>query len=83
MTLWNLAALAMLAIFALGYWAAMRGQDTMRLVGLQFCSVIGGVVLLLLSLQQGSASFMDLAIAVALLSTAGTLTYAHFIERFL
>lgn len=83
MTAWQIAELAMLGVLALGYWAAMRGQDTMRLVGVQFCSMIAGVVLMLMSLVQTSPDFMDLAIALALLGTGGTLTYAHFIERYL
>ncbi len=45
MNVWHVAQLGMLAVLALGFWATMRRDDMMRLVGLQFSGVVAAVEL--------------------------------------
>ena len=73
----------MFGLLALGFWAAMRGSDVQRLVGVQFCATIFASALVVMALSQARPDFMDLVIAVALLSAGSALTYAHFIGKWL
>ncbi|MEA2508926.1 MAG: multicomponent Na+:H+ antiporter subunit [Actinomycetota bacterium] len=52
-----------------------------RLVGLELASVIVCLILLLLAQGLHRPPFFDLALALALLSFAGGLVFARFLER--
>lgn len=58
--------------------------DTMRrLIAVQLSGMIVSAQLVLLSIVFATEEFADLGIALALLSIAATLAYAHFLERWL
>jgi multicomponent Na+:H+ antiporter subunit F len=61
----------------------LRGDVADRLVGLELAGVIVTLVLLLLTEAFGRAIYLDVALALALLSLAGGLAFARFLERFL
>lgn len=58
--------------------------DTVRrLIALQLTGVIGAVILGLLAIVFATEQFVELAIAVAMLSIGGGIAYAYFLERWL
>jgi len=54
-----------------------------RLVGLEIAGIIITMLLLTLSIAYGRDSFLDLSLAMALVSFGGGLVFARFIERWL
>ena len=62
---------------------ALRGGVAHRLAAVQMASVVVAWVLVELSLAFGQPSFLDLALALGLLSLPGTLVMALFLERWL
>jgi len=72
-----LAGLAPMMIFA------VRAKPASGLVALNVGGTIATVVLVLLSAGTDREPFFDLAIVSALLSFAGGLAYARFLERWL
>lgn len=83
MSIWQIGEIAMLALLAGGFWIAMRGEETMRLVGLQFSGTVACMALVIAAIGQGSPSFIDVALTLVLLALGATLMYAHFMERWL
>lgn len=77
------AAIAMLLALVIPGWGAMRAATTERLVAVQLGSVITALILICLSIGFGQASFLDLAVAITVLSLPGTLVLTIFLERWL
>jgi multicomponent Na+:H+ antiporter subunit F len=78
-----MAALAM-AVFLIPCAAAsLRGGPVDRLVALEAAGVIGPLILLLIAEAMGRQPFADLGLALALLSFAGGLVFARFLERWM
>jgi multisubunit Na+/H+ antiporter MnhF subunit len=77
------AAIAMVVALALPGWVAIRGSLAQRLVALELCSVITVLVLVCLSLAFGQPSFLDVALALVVLSLPGTLVLTVCLERWL
>jgi len=61
----------------------MRSDALERLVGLELAGVVATLVLLLLAQGLGRSSYIDLGLVLALLSFAGSLVFARFLERWL
>lgn len=61
----------------------MRSDALERLVGLELAGVVATLVLLLLAQGLGRSSFIDLGLVLSLLSFAGSLVFARFLERWL
>ncbi len=80
---WLAAAIALLLASALPTWTALRGSVDHRLVAVQLTSVIAVLALVTLSIAFGQPSFLDLSLALSLLSLPGTLVLAIFLERWL
>lgn len=59
----------------------MRGSASDRLVGLEALSMVESLLLLVLARAFGHDYLYDLALALALLSFGGGLTFARFLER--
>ena len=59
------------------------GDMVNRLVGLEIAGIIITMLLLTLSIAYGRDSFLDLSLAMALVSFGGGLVFARFIERWL
>jgi multisubunit Na+/H+ antiporter MnhF subunit len=79
---WLWAAAAML-VFGLGpcIWVAMRGSILSALAGLELASTVTTLTLVLIAQGLRRDPFMDLALVSAVLSFAGALTFARFLER--
>ena len=83
MTSWTVATLALLTPFAIAGFHATRGGLSQRLVGLQLATSLLIMTLTLLTFALEQPSFIDLPLALALLSLPGTLLAALFLERWL
>ena len=77
------ATLALLAGLVPCGVACLRGDVVDRLVALEMAGTVVTLVLLLLAQVFGRVVYVDLALALALLSFAGGLVFARFLERFL
>jgi multicomponent Na+:H+ antiporter subunit F len=80
---WLVATLALLAGLVPCGITCLRGDVVDRLVGLEMAGVVVTLVLLLLAQGFGRVVYVDLALALALLSFASGLVFARFLERFL
>lgn len=83
MNVWLVATLALLAGLVPCGIVCLRGDVVDRLVGLEMAGVVVTLALLLLAQGFGRVVYVDLALALALLSFAGGLVFARFLERFL
>jgi multicomponent Na+:H+ antiporter subunit F len=63
--------------------ACLRGEAVNRLVGLEAAGLIASLVLVLLAEGLNRPPFLDLALALALLSFGGGLVFARFLERWM
>ena len=81
--MWLAATLALLAGLVPCGIVCLRGDVVERLVGLEMAGVVVTLVLLLRAQVFGRVVYVDLALALALLSFAGGLVFARFLERFL
>lgn len=82
MNAWLLAATVLLVAGLLPCLVVTLVSDAIqRLVGLELAGVVATVVLLLLAQGFERTSYIDLAVVLALLSFAGSLVFARFLER--
>lgn len=82
-TPWLAAVVALLPALAVPVFAAMRGDAGRRLVALQLANPLTAIILALLTFAFDQPSFLDLALALTLLSVPGTLAFALVLERWL
>jgi multicomponent Na+:H+ antiporter subunit F len=82
-SVWTVATLALLAGLVPCGITCLRGDVVDRLVGLEMAGVVVTLVLLLLAQAFDRVIYVDLALALALLSFAGGLVFARFLERYL
>ena len=83
MNVWLIAAsILLLGLIPYGV-VCLTAPVVDRLVALQMASVMGTLILLLLAEGFHRPSYVDLALSLALLSFAGGLTFARFLERWL
>lgn len=61
--------------------AVSRGGALDRLVALELASVVAVIVALLLAQGFGRPSYLDVGLVLALLSFAGPLVFARFLEH--
>jgi multicomponent Na+:H+ antiporter subunit F len=80
---WGVAALALLAGLVPCGVVCLRGDPLSRLVGLEMAGVVDTLVLLVLAQAYDRSIYFDLALALALLSFAGGLVFARFLERWI
>jgi multicomponent Na+:H+ antiporter subunit F len=83
MTGWLLAALILLLGLIPCGIVCLRDTPMERLVGLEMAGAVDTLVLLVLAEAYDQAIFFDLAVVLALLSFAGALVFARFLERWL
>jgi multicomponent Na+:H+ antiporter subunit F len=81
MNVWLIAATVLLAGLGPCIWVAMRGTIVSALAALELASTITTLALLLIAQGLRRDPFMDLALVSAILSFAGGLTFARFLER--
>ncbi len=78
-----MAAGAVLVCFVPAGIVCMRGEAIDRLVGLELGGTLATVTLSLLAEGFHRLSFFDLPLTLALLSFAGGLVFARFLERWM
>ncbi len=83
MTGWELAAAALVPALAVPVLAACRGRTGDRLAAIQLATGVSTVLLALMTFAFDQSSFVDLALAVPLLTVPGTLACTLFLERWL
>jgi len=83
MNAWWVSSVALAAPLALPLAAVSRGSSAARFVALQLISSLTVLVLITLSFALGRSSFIELPLALVLLSLPGTLLMALFLERWL
>ena len=81
MNAWLIAATALMFGLVPCLWVCTRHGPLDALVALELASTITTLVLLVLAQGYRRDPFMDLALVSALLSFAGALTFARFLER--
>lgn len=82
MTPWLVfAGVLMVAGLAPALVIGMRKPATKRLVGLQFGSAVGVLVLVTLCASPGATSYLVVPLALVLLSFAGTLVYTRLLAE--
>ena len=83
MNIWLTVAVGLLPPLAAAGWLAATADLANRLVALELAGTVTAFALMLLSVGYGQPSFIDLALTLVLLSFVGSLTYLHFVERWL
>jgi multicomponent Na+:H+ antiporter subunit F len=78
---WFVASFALLAGLVPCGIAVLRGGPVERLVALEVAGTVETLVLLLLAQAYGRPAYSDVALTLALLSFAGGLVFARFLER--
>lgn len=81
MTMWEIAVVALLPALSIPVLAALRGGSGGRLAAVQLASSVATVILALMTFAFDQSSFIDLALAVPLLTIPGTLVFTLFLER--
>lgn len=83
MNTWLIAATVLIVSLIPCGLLCLRGDSMDRLVGLETAGIIDTLILLLLAEGFPRSPFFDLALALALLSFAGGIVFARFLERWL
>jgi multisubunit Na+/H+ antiporter MnhF subunit len=79
---WLWAAVVMLVVGLVPcVWVAMRSTILSALAALELASTVTTLTLVLIAQGVHRDPFMDLAVVSAVLSFAGALTFARFLER--
>ena len=81
MNAWLIAAAVLMLGLLPCLWVCVRQPPIDALIALELASTITTLVLLLLAQGYRRDPFMDLALVSAVLSFAGALTFARFLER--
>ena len=83
MTVWLLATVLLVPPLGVPVVFAMRDDANNRLAAVQFCGVLAGLSLALMTFAFDQPALVDLALCLTLLSLPGTLLFTMFMERFL
>lgn len=81
--MWTITVIALLVCLVGPFVRTVRGDTVSRLVGLEAATSITVWILLALAEAYHRAPFVDLALALALLSFGAGLVFARFLERWL
>jgi multicomponent Na+:H+ antiporter subunit F len=83
MNIWLAAAAGVSAALIPCADMCLRGTPERRLVGLEMASLIVTIALVLFTVGFGRTIFMDLPLALALMSFGGGLVFARFLGKHL
>ena len=83
MNAWMVAVIALLPALLVPVLGALRGGLLPRLVAVQLASGLAALILALMTFAFDQSAFMDLPLALVLLSFPGTLALGLFLERWL
>ena len=81
MNAWLAGATALCAGLVPCAWVCLRARDHFdRLVALEMAAMLVSLAMVLLAEEMGRPLFLDLGLALALLSFGGGLVFARFLE---
>lgn len=83
MNLWLMAGSGVAATLIACAAMSLHGSPERRLVGLEMTNLILTITLVLFTIGFGRLPFIDLAIALAILSFGGGIVFARFLEKHL
>jgi multisubunit Na+/H+ antiporter MnhF subunit len=83
MNVWLTSAAAVSATFIPCADMSLRGSPERRLVGLEMTSIIATIDLVLLTIGFGRIPFIDIPLALAIMSFGGGLVFAKFLGKHL
>ncbi|HEX4084495.1 MAG TPA: monovalent cation/H+ antiporter complex subunit F [Chthoniobacteraceae bacterium] len=83
MNLWEIAILILVLAMMPAMVLIARGRTMDALVALEFASSAGVLALMLIAEDIRRPSFLDIPLALVLLSYPASLLFAHFYERWL
>ncbi len=83
MNIWLLAGVVVCGTLAPCADMCLRGSPERRLVGLEMASVMITVAMVLFTVGMGRIPFIDLPLALAIMSFGGGLVFARFLEKHL
>jgi multisubunit Na+/H+ antiporter MnhF subunit len=83
MNLWLMAACGVGAALIPCTAMCLHGSPERRLVGLEMTSLVVTITLVLLTVGFGRLPFIDLAVALVILSFGGGMVFARFLEKHL
>lgn len=83
MNLWLIAAAGVSTTLIPCAHMCLWGKPERRLVGLEMTSLLVTIALVLFTVGFGRASFMDLPLALAIMSFGGGLVFARFLGKHL
>jgi multicomponent Na+:H+ antiporter subunit F len=78
---WQIAAAVLVAALVPCGWVCLRRGFADGLVAVQLASSLAALAVLLLAEGEQREPFSDLALVLAVLSFAGALVFARFLER--
>ncbi|MFA9428775.1 monovalent cation/H+ antiporter complex subunit F [Egicoccus sp. AB-alg2] len=80
---WTVAAVTVTALVAVASMAVLRGDTLTRVVGLQLTGMLAPIAAVVYGIASGRLVFFEVAVALAVLTLAGSLVYARSLERWL
>jgi multisubunit Na+/H+ antiporter MnhF subunit len=83
MNLWLIAGAGVSATLLPCADMCLRGKPERRLVGLEMTSLVVTIALVLFTVGFGRTPFMDLPLALAIMSFGGGLVFARFLGKHL
>ena len=83
MNAWLIAAMAISACLLPCADMCLRGSPERRLVGVEMTGIIVTLALVLFTVGTNRLPFIDLALALAIMSFGGGLVFARFLEKHL
>lgn len=83
MNVWLAAGAAVTASLVPCADMCLRGEPERRLVGLEMAGMLVTVAMVLFTVGFGRLPFMDLPLALAIMSFGGGLVFARFLEKHL
>ena len=83
MNVWLLAGVAVSAALVPCADMCLRGKPERRLVGMEMASMIVVIAMVLFTVGFGRATFIDLPLALAIMSFGGGLVFVRFLGKHL
>ncbi len=83
MNVWLAAAAAVSAALLPCAHMSLHGSPERRLVGLEMTSIVVILAMILFTIGFGRSPFIDLPLALAIMSFGGGLVFARFLEKHL
>jgi multicomponent Na+:H+ antiporter subunit F len=80
---WSVTAVALALLLALATCGVLRGGTLERVVALQLAGVLAPLLAVVIALTSGRGLYLEVALALAVVSLGGALAYARFLERWL